>query len=260
MIFLTGDIHHKDPRMGDQKRLSCGRTEARIAEQYLNLCNTHQVFPTLFFTGLAVEREGDFIGRLLERYHFEFGGHTYSANRPRWLLGLSRRVLGLANGPYWLQKKDVSDTVRCIHSRLGVSITSWRNHAYRMDRNTYKIVSGFGISRVSNRVTAMDGTIRQLGRILEVPINTAPDHESLGHDDHRRTYRSAEDWVNDILRQVEYQQRNNLPSVILAHPLCMFVEDGFAAFERLCVAIGKRGRPMRECIAAETKSQTGTCA
>jgi hypothetical protein len=259
MIFLTGDVHHMGPRMGDQKRLTGGRTEVRIAEEYLALCNTYQVCPTLFFTGLAVKREADFIRTLLERYQFELGGHTYSANHHRWLLGLSRRAFGLANGPYWFQKEDVSATVRCIRTELGISIASWRNHAYRMDRNTYKIAAAFGITRVSNRVTGIDGTMQQVEDILEVPINTLPDHESLGHDCHKRLFHSAKGWVNEVLRQIDYQQERNLPSVILAHPLCMFVEDKFVAFERLCAAIGNHGKPMRECVPAGVRADSGVC-
>lgn len=143
----------------------------------------------------------------------------------------------------------MSLTIRCIRERTNVSVTSWRNHAYRTDRNTHKIAASLGIRRVSNCVTGVEGTIRPLDGIFEVPINTPPDHESLGHDYHARRFRSVHGWVDEVLRQVEYQQAHNLPSVILAHPLCMFVEEnGLAAFERLCVAIGGgQTAPMREC-------------
>jgi hypothetical protein len=249
MIFLTGDVHHTDTRrMLDQEGLSSEWSEVRICERYLESANKHSVCPTLFFTGLAVEREADFIALLAQRYRFEVGGHTYTANHRRRLLGLSRRLLGLANGPYWLQKRDMLATMRCIKERLGLSVVSWRNHAYRMDRNTYRIAAEVGIRQVSNRVTGVDGTIREVEGILEVPINTVPDHESLGHDDHPRTFQSVQHWVDNVLRQIEYQQEHHSPSIILAHPLCMFVEDRLAAFERLCAAIGKESTgQLREC-------------
>jgi peptidoglycan/xylan/chitin deacetylase (PgdA/CDA1 family) len=255
MIYLTGDVHHTDSRMGDQKRLPAGWTEVRTCEVYLEAANKHSISPTLFFTGRAVEEEADFVGSLASRYQFEIGGHTYSANHPRILLGLSRRLLGLANGPYWLQRADMSATARCIRDKLGVAVSSWRNHAYRMDRNTYRIAAELGIRQVSNKVMGVDGEIREVDGVLEVPINTLPDHESLGHDDHKPVCSSAEDWVNQILRQVEYQQAHGLPSVILAHPLCMFVEDRLAAFARLCAAIGgKNTAPLRECAALSHQS------
>jgi hypothetical protein len=248
MIFLTGDVHHTDPRMGDQKGLASQWSEVRICERYLESANKHSVCPTLFFTGLAVEREADFISSLVERYRFEVGGHTYTANHRRRLLGLSRRLLGLANGPYWLQRRDMLATMRCIKERLGLSVVSWRNHAYRMDRNTYRVAAEVGIHQVSNRVTGLNGTIRQVEGILEVPINTVPDHESLGHDYHPRMFHSVQDWVDRVLQQIEYHQEHGLPSIILAHPLCMFVEDRLAAFERLCAVIGKESPgQLREC-------------
>jgi len=139
-------------------------------------------------------------------------------------------------------------TMRCIKERLGLSVVSWRNHAYRMDRNTYRVAAEVGIRQVSNRVTGLNGTIRQVEGILEVPINTVPDHESLGHDYHPRMFHSVQDWVDRVLQQIEYHQEHGLPSIILAHPLCMFVEDRLAAFERLCAVIGKESPgQLREC-------------
>jgi hypothetical protein len=250
MIFLTGDVHEMSPQVLDQKRLPRGWTEVRICEAYLEIANKYSICPTLFFTGLAIERDGEFIRSLADRYQFEIGGHNFSVSGHRLLLGLSRRFLGLANGPYFLQKRDMSATIRCIRDRLGVPVISWRNHAYRMDRNTYRIAGESGIQQVSNRVTGVEGTIRAVEGIIEVPINTLPDHESLGHGVHKRMCNSAQDWVDQVLRQVEYQQARGFPSVILAHPCCMFIEDRLAAFERLCVAIGTEVTfPLRECSA-----------
>lgn len=231
--------------MGDQKRLSHGWTEVRACEPYLEIANKHSIVPTLLFTGLAVRREGHFLCSLMERFRFEVGGHTYSANRPRVVLGSSRRLLGLANGPYWWQRADMLLTLRCIRKRLGTTVLSWRNHAYRMDRNTYRIAARMGIRYVSNVVR--DGHAQQLDGILEVPINTLPDHESLGHDSHLARCQGAQAWVDQVLRQVEYQQVHGVPSIILVHPLCMFIEDRFRAFEGLCRAISGLGTaPLRE--------------
>lgn len=247
MIFLTGDVHHIDRRMGDQKYLSGGWTEVRICEPYLEVANKYSICPTLLFTGLAIRREEGFLHSLTERFRFEIGGHTYAANRPRVVLGPSRRLLGLANGPYWWQRADMSATLRCIRNRLGVTVTSWRNHAYRMDRNTYKIAAELGVRQVSNVVGEVSAGFREVDGIIEAPINTLPDHESLGHDAHPLRCRGAQAWVDHVLRQVEYHQAHGLPSLILAHPLCMFVEDGLAAFENLCASIGaERTGPLRE--------------
>src|SRR5579859_1528499 len=156
MIVLTGDVHQTDPRMDDQRYLPREWTEVRTCERYLELANKHSVFPTLFFTGLAAERESEVLHSLVDRFKFEIGGHTYSANRPRLVLGPSRRLMGLANGPYWWQKADMSKTLRCIHEGFGVTVRSWRNHAYRMDRNTYTIASELGIKYVSNIVAGRE--------------------------------------------------------------------------------------------------------
>lgn len=261
MIFLTGDVHQTDPRMGDQRYLPSGWTEVRTCERYLELANKHSVFPTLLFTGLAVEREGDLIHSLIERFQFEIGGHTYSANRPRLVLGPSHRLLGLANGPYWWQKADMSKTLRCIQGKLGATVRSWRNHAYRMDRNTYTIAAELGIRYVSNIVAGSEAAFREVNGIIEVPINTLPDHEALGHDQHRCICQGAQDWVDQVLRQIDFQQAHGLPSVILAHPLCMFVEDRLAAFERLCAAIQGNTASLREYKAPlSTNRESGISA
>lgn len=248
MIFLTGDVHEMAAGIIDQRHLSKGWTEVRICEGYLELANSHAIRPTLFFTGRAVEMEGGLIRSLLRRYEFEVGGHDYAVNRHRIIRGVSRRFLGLANGTYGLQKTDMSATIKCILDNLGVPVSSWRNHAYRMDRNTYKIAGELGLQCVSNKVTEANGSICRVNGVLEVPINTLPDHESLGHGIHRRAYSSAKEWVDQVLRQMERQRLDGIPSIILAHPLCMFIEDNFAAFEYLCKAIaGERTAQMNEC-------------
>jgi hypothetical protein len=248
MIFLTGDVHEIAPQSMDYKRLPDGWTEAAICEAYLEIANKHSICPTLFFTGLAVEKEGELIRSLADRYEFEIGGHNFSVSHHPILLGLSRRFLGLANGPSFLQKRDMSTTIRCILERLGVPVISWRNHAYRMDRNTYRIAAELGVRQVSNRVTGVEGSIREVDGVLDVPINTLPDHESLGHGGHKPVCGSVQEWVDQVLRQVEYQQAHGLPSVILAHPVCMFIEDHLTGLDRLCAAIGAQGAaPLREC-------------
>jgi len=258
MIFLTGDVHEMTKGAWDQRRLPQGWTEVRVCENYLEVANSHFIHPTLFFSACAVENEIDFIRSLLTRYTFEIGGHDISMNSHRVARGLSRRILHLANGPYWLQKMDMSATIKCILSKLNVSIASWRNHAYRMDRNTYKIAKEFGITCVSNKVNGLDSRICEVNGIIEAPINTLPDHESLRHGAHAKEAicNSAEEWVDRILLQVEYHEAHSIHSVILAHPLCMFIEDRFQAFARLCKAIGpKSTATLRDC--SEVIRQSG---
>lgn len=224
--------------MTDQK-LAPGESEVSVARRYLEIANSRGIIPTLFCTGLAARQEAGRLEQLLRRHTFEIGGHTYSANRQRWLLAGSRRLLHLSNGPRWYQKRDMAATMAEIRRRLGVGVVSWRNHAYRMDRNTYPLAAELGISKVSNLVTGPEGRMRLVAGVLELPINTLPDHESLGHGSHPRQCATARDWVERILGQIEYQQSHGLPSLILAHPLCMFVEDRFAAFEKLCAALSQ---------------------
>lgn len=261
MICLTGDVHEMAKGANDQGRLPRGWTEVKVCEAYLELANSHSVRPTLFFSACAVENDKDFVGSLLRRYECEVGGHDISMNKHQIARGLSRRILHLANGPYWLQKMDMAATIRCILSNLDVSITSWRNHAYRMDRNTYRVAKELGITCVSNKVTGIDCGIRYVNGIVEAPINTLPDHESLGHGVHvnERVCNSADEWVDQILRQVDYQQSHNIPSIILAHPLCMFIEDKLRAFERLCRDIGaRRAATLRDCIDRPSRSSRGS--
>jgi hypothetical protein len=238
MIFLTGDVHQLDSRMNDQKRAG-EITEVSISQSYLEIANSYGIAPTLFFTGLAVVREWEPIREMMRQRQFEIGGHTYSANRARWLMAGSRRVLDLANGPRWYQKKDMAATLSVIRRHLGFSVVCWRNHAYRMDRNTYSIASELGVTHVSNVVAGLEAGVRAVGAMVEVPINTLPDHETLGHDSHPRRCRDARDWAEKVLEQVEFQQSHGISSVVLAHPLCMFIEDRFAAFEYLCRSLSR---------------------
>lgn len=253
MIFLTGDVHEMAEGAHDQRRLPRGWTEVKVCERYLELANSYLIRPTLFFSACAVENETSFIRSMLERYDFEIGGHDVSMNNHQIVRGLSRRILRLANGPYWLQKMDMAATIKCILSNLTVPITSWRNHAYRMDENTYRIAKELGITCVSNKVSGIDGQIREVDGIMEAPINTLPDHESLGHGVHsnQRIFNSAEGWVDQIAGQVEYHRAHEIHSVILAHPLCMFIEDRFQAFARLCRTIGGGSTAtLRDCTRA----------
>ncbi len=234
MIFLTGDVHHMSMRGLDQIRHAGLGTEVRACRVYLEIANGHGLIPTLFFTGRCALEEDAAIADLLRDFQFELGGHTWDAYKNRWLLAISRRLMGLANGPRFWQRRDMSLTLQIFESRFGRRITAWRNHAYRQDRNTCALARNLGITHVSNLVGSADWQPRRvLPEVWELPINTPPDHESLGHGNLPRQY-SIHGWVDQVTAQAEWQAAHGTPTVILAHPWCMWIEDRMAGFRRLC--------------------------
>lgn len=238
MFALTGDVHDMSLGTEDQALLPLGQTETRISRKFLELADRHTIVATLYVTGAVAVRETEDLLWLLKHHEFELGGHTYSCYRPRLVYGASRRLLGLSNGPKGIQRIDMRRTIGVLEEVSGCAIKTWRNHAYRCDRNTIPLAAENGILAISNEV----GTGRRPSRIItrygpvaSLPINTPPDHENL-HPDGRNsdaTFPDVSSWVRAVIEHVESNEEREIPSVILAHPACMEVVDEMKALESL---------------------------
>lgn len=238
MFAVTGDIHDMTLRTRDQARLPTGETEVRISRKYLQVMRRYNINATLYVTGAVAALEQDELLQITRDFEFELGGHTYSCYRPRLAYGLSRRLLRLANGPKVLQRADMMRTIAALSKVSGQSIMTWRNHAYRTDRNTVGLAAECGMLGISSDVAlgrAPWNAVTSSGSIVNLPINTPPDHENLHPIEGiiSATFPDADSWVDAVIKQVEANEAKKVPSIILAHPACMEIVDGMKALERL---------------------------
>ncbi|HEY75778.1 MAG TPA: polysaccharide deacetylase family protein [Thermoflexia bacterium] len=246
MIVLTGDVHHA---IGSADQRFVTVSETALAVEYARIAARYGLKVTLFLTGRAAVEEGESAGRLAAMENVEVGGHGWDALRPRWWHGLLNRVIGSPHGPPALQRRAIRRTCRILETITGQSVRSWRNHAYRCDRHTPRLLAEAGIV-VWSDVVQMDQfhPRRHPSGVVILPINTLPDHEHLYHG--ARTPDRADlveqgpsyfpgQWLERVCRQVERIVRAGGIATVLAHPICMRVADGFATFEGLCVFLSR---------------------
>lgn len=248
-VCLTGDVHHMSLHTGDQRYLR--GTEVDAAIEYARIAEENSLRVTLFVTGKAAREERE-VRTLAARANVELGGHTYSAFTPKLLYnGVFRRVLRRANGPVLYQDLEIKKTVRAFKNQLGTRITSWRDHAYRHDRNTYALLAANGIRFVSDEVDPSELGPRRTRHapLVSVPINILPDHDHVYHADitpdtpiagEKRRDRfppwrhEVEEWLDIVKEQVAGIVTEGGVATILVHPACMEIADGFASLAALC--------------------------
>ena len=257
-VCLTGDVHHMSLETRDQAYLD--GTEVDAAIEYARIATRYDVPVTLFVTGKAAEEEAVKVRELASMENVEIGGHNYYAfdtpvHKAWRLVGkVTGGRVGSWNGPRAFQSWEVRRTIRAFEA-LGVEITSWRDHAYRHDRNTADVLAANGITHFSDAVEP-DGRVRREGEVTVVPINTPPDHEHVYHafrtpefvaeSDFEGPFGAdvvtADEWAERVKGRIDSRSDDDV-STVLAHPACMQLADGFNAFESLCQRVGRL-----ECI------------
>src|SRR5207237_470596 len=160
-------------RCQDQRLLD--GTEVGALAEYLAIASDHGCKVTVFVAGKAALAEADVLSDLVSRYDIELGGHWFDAFPwlfPQQALG---RIAGLRRGTAVNQMRDIRATIEAIDRAIGVRIRVWRDHAYRHDRNTLRLLRACGIGAVSNIVDS--GLLHPVPvqGLLSVPINVAPD-------------------------------------------------------------------------------------
>jgi hypothetical protein len=253
-VCLTGDVHHMSMETRDQAYME--RTEVEAAIEYAEIAAEYDVPVTLFCTGKCIQEEPDRMERLAEMENVELGGHNYWAfTTPvhkgwRALEKVSGGRIGSWMGPRLFQAYEIRKTVSTF-DRIGVSVTCWRDHAYRRDRHTTELLAANGIARFSDAVEHK-GRIRQKDGLIVVPINTPPDHEHIYHafqtpqfvveSDFEDAFGSksldAKGWRDWVIDTVVDRVEAGEPATVLCHPACMQLADGFEIFEQLCDWIG----------------------
>lgn len=248
MICLTGDIHHKSLQTEDQEYLSCSEVEA--AREYVSIAEKTGIKASLFATGKSVKEETREFREILKHSNVELGGHTYYAFRPKWLYnGIFSKLLGLSNGPRFYQDYEIKKTIKTFKQLLDVDIISWRDHAYRYDKNTYELLSQNGIKFISDEVDPKKIHPSEVNGLTSVPINVMPDHDHIYHGEikpetvesrflGRSSFPpdlySAEDWLELVENQISSMCGKEGTATILAHPACMKIIDDFEIFRELC--------------------------
>lgn len=233
MICLTGDIHHMGMKTRDQDYLS--GTEAGAALRFMDIAERYGLKATLFATGKLFRDETDVMEELIGYGNLEIGGHNYYAFKPRLPFKISKRVAGLANGPYFYQSYEVSRTIRTITEATGKEVVSWRNHGYRNDCNTEDILAKQGIRFYSDEVALNRWNPYTRNGLTIVPINILPDHDFISHGGLTAEPEliTADQWLEIVKGQIDTIAAANGIATILAHPACMEIVDDFITFRRL---------------------------
>ncbi|OSP10598.1 hypothetical protein B9H04_02430 [Halorubrum ezzemoulense DSM 17463] len=249
-VCLTGDVHHMSLETRDQEYMD--QTEVEAAIEYAEIAAEYDVPVTLFVTGKAAEEEPERVKRLAAMENIELGGHNYWAfTTPvhtawRALEKVTDGRIGSWNGPRPFQAHEIRRTLD-VFSDLGVTVTAWRDHAYRHDSHTVNLLAQYGVTHFSDTIEP-DGDARTDGGLTMVPINTPPDHDHIYHSFRTSEYvaandfngpfgseaREADAWLDWVLSCVADHVNENCPATVLAHPACMNIADEFDAFERLC--------------------------
>lgn len=233
----------------DQEYL--GESEPRITETYADIAEQNDLKVTLFVTGKALEEEPDVFQRLVRQDHIELGGHNYYAFKPRWLYNwVFHRLLRRRNGPAFFQNWEIRKTIEQFQQTTGVQIRAWRDHAYRHDEKTYRLLADNGIEVVSDEV-GPNWTAPYLHDedIISLPVNVMPDSDHMYHGyftpettkdwSLQRSNFSPdtmwpEEWLERVKKQVTSIIKQGGTASLLVHPAPMKIVDNFETFNKLC--------------------------
>jgi hypothetical protein len=245
-VVLTGDVHQW---IDSADRAYATETECALAVEYARIAGSHGLKVTLFFTGLAIKEDTTSVRALLEEENAEVGGHGWDSFRPQWRYRAVNRLFGSPHGSSSMQARMVARTCSTIERVSGRRVLGWRDHAYRFDEHTPRVLAEAGIRVWSDDVDPERADpYRDRSGIVVLPINTTPDHEHLYHGgqtldtipaSRQPGYDHPDGWREVVLRQVESIVSSGGVATILAHPLCMKVADDWRTFELLCASLSR---------------------
>ena len=256
MICLTGDIHHQSLRTGNQ--LASDQSEARLAVEAMDIALEHDVRLTYFLTGRLVSEDPQTCARFADQPTVEIGGHNYWCFEPKVLHRIWNKFTGDYGGPRLWQKFDTEQTIRVINQRLGREVRSWRNHMYMHGPQIDEVLKDAGVEICSDGVErdCIAPRMHSSG-LWHMPINVIPDHEHLYHAERTpkwvaewvRRYNWSDDfgsesyfvdeWARRVIRGVEENEARGVHSMIIIHPITMYLCDGFSAYRRIVKALSR---------------------
>jgi peptidoglycan/xylan/chitin deacetylase (PgdA/CDA1 family) len=245
MIYLTGDVHTKLPGHWEQR---IAGKEINAAINYLEILKKYKVSSTLFLNGKCLNEDKEKVKELQE-YNVELGGHTYDNFGSMGPIKsyIYRKIWGCIYGPSSYQRKDIRKTKNSFEKQ-GIKITSWRTHSYGSNENTYKILNEEGINFLSDIV----GEIKPFSKenIIHLPINIPTDVNTIAYGELKPESKnpfasctkgriSPEEWFEIIKKRISYNEKNNIDSILLIHPITMAVLDNFKLFEEIAKFFSK---------------------
>lgn len=272
MICLTGDLHHSSLQTGNQSH--CDLPEIDVAYRYLRMLEEANVNVTFFVSGKSFVEEWDRLQPICDHPLVEIGGHNYSCFTPALWHRASKKLFRSYNGPRWYETWDVQRTIDVIRSRTGKTIRSWRNHMYMHGPNTNDVLASCGIKICSDGVAAASNGPRSNSTGLwSLPINVMPDHEHLYHaertpewvdqwvrryqwrDDYGPESYYVEDWTDRVLDELRRHEESNVLSVMIIHPITLYLCDRFDSFQRILEFISTCQTVKLSELPAETLQQ-----
>ena len=243
MIYLTGDIHTKIPGYWEQEQ---GGSEMDAGIKYLEILKKYNIKCTLFVNGKCFVNddggEKDKISKLLG-YDVELGGHTYdNFGRMNVIRSfINRRKYGCVYGSNKYQEKDISLT-RELFEKFGLIMKSWRTHAFSSNNDTFRILKENNVRYVSDLI-GMIKPFKENG-LIHMPINIPVDVVAVSYGKYNVSNKDPfascvkgriekEEWFEIIKNRVKENEKNNVDSVLLIHPISMKVMDNFELFEEI---------------------------
>lgn len=250
MICLTADLHHMSLKTGNQ--MHSDKTEISLAAEFVKMMESRDIKGSFFITGRSFEEEFDELLPIIVSPNIELGGHNYEAFKPELLHRVWNKLTKNYNGPYAYQYYDTKKTIDIIEAITGKRINIWRNHMYMHGSNTEKVLSSLGIGICSDGVVKDNFTPQEDATgIYNLPINIIPDHEHIIHaertpqwikqwqerynwsDDFGPDSYYIDEWAELVLNQLRENEQNKRLSVMIIHPITMYLADNFIAVKKI---------------------------
>ncbi|MDP2926029.1 MAG: polysaccharide deacetylase family protein [Nanoarchaeota archaeon] len=245
MIYLTGDVHHDLEGYWEQ---DIAGNEIKAAKKYLSILKKYKISCTLFLNGVILDKEAEKV-RELSEFDVEIGGHTYNnfGKMNVFKSYINRKRYNCIYGPASFQKKDIEKTKKAFE-KLGIKMNSWRTHAFGSNETTFDILRGFGIKYESD-LLGNQKPFEEKG-LVHMPINIPVDINTISigplKPENRDSFASCTkgrieplEWFGIVKKRVEYNEKNNIDSIILIHPITMAALDDFALFDNIAKFLSK---------------------
>lgn len=266
MIYLTGDLHDMSLKSGNQQHClkKYGLTELEVTQKYLKLLEEKNVKVTFFVTGKSFKDEWDVLKPICDSPNVELGGHTWNCYLSPWCEWTGIRFFpnlwarfwnkfsNSYNGPEWYHSVDTKKTIDIIKQRTGKTIKLWRHHMYMHGKYSEEVMIKNGIQLISDAVVKdSKGPELIKDSLFSFPINIIPDHEHLIHaertpewiekwqkrynwsDDYGSDSYYIEEWTDIVLEGLKERELQNIPSLLIIHPITMYLCDEFKHFRKI---------------------------
>ena len=250
MIYLTCDIHHAALKTENQNH--CDISEIQTTTLMSKLLFERNIKATYFISGQSFDDEWQELKNSVLHPNIALGGHNYNCFKPDIIHRLSNKLLNSYNGPKFYQHTDTIRTIKAIESKTNKRISLWRNHMYMHGKYTDEVLPNCGITICSDGVKKdSNGPIEIAPGYFHFPINIIPDHEHLIHAERtpewiawwQKRYNWSDDfgpesyyideWTEILLDQLAHNEKNNVISNMIIHPITMYLCDRFKSLEKI---------------------------